>query len=205
MPEGIETGRPPAGGLERAGSDRTDSKRKRAIELARIRFLEGQRIEVGALAGELGIGRTTLYRWVGERDELIEEVLAGLVDDWFATVDRAARGTGRARVIDLFRRFLEIAAASGPLTELAEREPALTMRILLDRGGKVAIRSKQLLSDVMARDLPDLDVPTNIVDAIEMGAASLVWANVAAGRDPDIDGAIQLASTLIDVCPPKSP
>lgn len=176
-----------------------------ALELARVRFLEGQRIEMGSLAAELGIGRTTLYRWVGERDDLIEEVLADLVDDWFEAVDGAARGTGRSRVIDLFRRFLELAAASGPLTELAEREPALTMRILLDRGGKVAIRSKQLLTEVTARDLPDLDVPSNIVDAIEMGAASLVWANMAAGREPDIDGAVQLASTLIDVCPPKSP
>lgn len=179
--------------------------RSDALDLARVRFLEGQRIEMGSLAAELGIGRTTLYRWVGEREDLIEEVLAGLIDDWFEAVDGAARGTGRGRVLDLFRRFLEIAAASGPLTELAEREPALMMRILLDRGGRVAIRSKQLLAEVTARDLPDLDVPPNIVDAIEMGAASLVWANMAAGRDPDIDGAVQLASTLIDVCPPKSP
>lgn len=176
-----------------------------ALELAKVRFLEGQRIEMGSLAAELGIGRTTLYRWVGEREDLIEEVLTGLIDDWFEAVDGAARGTGRARVLDLFRRFLGIAAASGPLTELAEREPALTMRLLLDRGGKVAIRSKQLLTEVTTRDLPGLDVPPNIVDAIEMGAASLVWANMAAGRDPDIDGAVQLAATLIDVCPPKSP
>ena len=202
MPSGV--------GIEgEAGSGEVSGFRKPtredAITLARTLFLEGQRIEMGALADELGIGRTTLYRWVGEREDLIEEVLAGLVDDWFETVDRAARGTGRARVIDLFRKFLEIAAASGPLTELAGREPALTMRLLLDRGGKVAIRSKQLLAEVTARDLPDLDVPPNIVDAIEMGAASLVWANTAAGREPDIDGAVSLASTLIDVCPPRSP
>ena len=200
MPRGVE--------IEgEAGSDEESVFRKPtrddAITLARTLFLEGQRVEMGALAAELGIGRTTLYRWVGEREDLIEEVLAGLVDDWFEEVDRAARGTGRARVIDLFRKFLEIAAASGPLTELAGREPALTMRLLLDRGGKVAIRSKQLLSEVTARDLPDLDVPPNIVDAIEMGAASLVWANMAAGRAPDIDGAVSLASTLIDVCPPR--
>ena len=184
--------------------ERSRPERDDAIALARARFLAGQRIEVGSLATEVGIGRTTLYRWVGERDELIEEVLTSLIDEWFEAVDGQAKGAGRARVLDLFRRFLEIAAASGPLTELAEREPALTMRILLDRGGKVAIRSKQLLAEVMARDLPELDVPPNIVDAIEMGAASLVWANMAAGRDPDIDGAVQLAATLIDVCPPKS-
>lgn len=160
---------------------------------------------MGSLATELGIGRTTLYRWVGERDELIEEVLADLVDDWFEAVDGQAKGTGRARVLDLFRKFLDLAAASGPVTELAEREPALTMRILLDRQGRVALRSKQLLASVTAQDLPDREVPENIIDAIEMGAASLVWANMASGRDPDIDGALELAETLIDVCPPRSP
>lgn len=180
--------------------DRSD-----AIRLARTRFLEGERIEMGSLADELGIGRTTLYRWVGERDDLIGEVLVGLVDDWFEVVEGQARGRGRARVLDLFGRFLGIAAASGPVTELAEREPALTMRILLDRDGKVAIRSKQLLAEVMARDLPDREVPRNIIDAIEMAAASLVWANMAAGRKPDIEGAVELASTLLDVCPPRSP
>ena len=176
-----------------------------AIAFARTRFLLGQRIEMGAIADELGIGRTTLYRWVGERDELIEQVLTGLVDDWFTVVEVQAKGTGRERVLDLFRKFLDIAAASDPVTELAEREPALTMRILLDRQGSLALRSKQLLSEVVERDLPDREVSENIIDAIEMGAASLVWANMAAGREPDIDGAVSLASTLIDVCPPKSP
>jgi len=202
MSSGVEatTGANPAG-----GSDFRKPNREDAISLARTRFLEGQRIEMGSLAAELGIGRTTLYRWVGERDDLIEEVLAGLVDEWFEVVDERARGAGRSRVLDLFRKFLDLASESSPLRDLAEREPALTMRILLDRQGQVALRSKELLADVTARDLPDREVPENIIDAIEMGAASLVWANMASGRDPDIEGAVELAATLIDVCPPKSP
>jgi len=202
MPSGLEI-EGEAGSGEKTGFRKPT--RDDAITLARTLFLVGQRIEMGALADELGIGRTTLYRWVGERDELIEEVLTGLVDDWFSAVEGEAEGSGRERVLDLFRKFLDVAAASEPVTELAEREPALTMRILLDRRGSLALRSKQLLTEVAERDLPDREVPENIIDAIEMGAASLVWANIATGRDPDIDGAVSLASTLIDVCPPKSP
>jgi AcrR family transcriptional regulator len=201
MPSEVEAAKG-AGPADRSGFRKPT--REDAIALARTRFLEGQRIEMGSLATELGIGRTTLYRWVGERDELIGEVVAGLVDDWFTAVAGDVRGTGRERVLDLFRKFLDVAAASEPVTELAEREPALTMRLLLDRRGAVALRSKQLLAEVTERDLPDREVPENIVDAIEMGAASLVWANIATGRDPDIDGAVSLTSTLIDVCPPKT-
>lgn len=174
-----------------------------ALDLARARFLEGKRIEMRSLAEDLGIGRTTLYRWVGERDELIEEVFSGLVDEWFEAVEGQASGRGRDRLIDIFTRFLDIASASSPLSDFASREPALTMRLLLDRQGKVAVRSKELISQLVAEHLPDREVPENIVDAIEMSTAALVWANIATEREPDIEGAISLTETLIDVCPPK--
>ena len=178
--------------------------REDAIELARARFLAGERVEMQVLAGELGIGRTTLYRWVGEREQLLEEIFAGLVDDWFAEVVPQAEGAGRDRLLDVMRRFLEFAAGFDPLSEFAAREPALTMRLLLDREGRIAERSKAAVREQLAENTPDLDVPENIIDAIEMSAASLVWANIAIGREPDIDGAINLSETLLDACERRS-
>jgi AcrR family transcriptional regulator len=175
-----------------------------AIDLARARFLEGERIEMRTLAQDLGIGRTTLYRWVGEREELIEEVFAGLVVEWFEVVETQTSGTGKDHLIDIFTRFLDIASASSPLSDFASREPALTMRLLLDRRGKVATQSKVLISSLVAEHLPEREVPENIIDAIEMSTAALVWANIAAEREPDIQGAISLTETLIDVCPTKA-
>ncbi len=70
-----------------AESTRPDFRRptrEDAINLARARFISGERVEMQVLAAELDIGRTTLYRWVGEREQLLEEVFAGLVDEWFA-------------------------------------------------------------------------------------------------------------------------
>jgi hypothetical protein len=78
------------------------------------------------------------------------------------------------------------------------------MRLLLDRRGKVATQSKVLISSLVAEHLPEREVPENIIDAIEMSTAALVWANIAAEREPDIQGAISLTETLIDVCPTKA-
>jgi AcrR family transcriptional regulator len=178
--------------------------REDAVALARAHFLAGQRVEMQTVSAALDIGRTTLYRWVGERDQLLEEVFAGLVEEWFAEVVPQAEGQGRAHLLDVMRRFLELAAAFDPLTEFAEREPALTMRLLLDREGLIAERSKLAIRGLLAEDLPDLEIPENIIDAIEMSAAALVWANIAIGRRPDIDGAIELSSTLLDACPARS-
>jgi AcrR family transcriptional regulator len=178
--------------------------REDAVALARAHFLAGERVEMQTVSAGLDIGRTTLYRWVGERDQLLEEVFAGLVEEWFAEVLPQAEGEGRAHLLDVMRRFLERAAAFDPLTEFAEREPALTMRLLLDREGLIADRSKLAIRGLLAEDLPDMEIPENIIDAIEMSAAALVWANIAIGRQPDIDSAIELSETLLDACPAKS-
>src|SRR3954468_17932201 len=46
----------------------------RAQRLARRRFLAPERLDMSALAQELGVNRVTLYRWVGSRDKLLAEV-----------------------------------------------------------------------------------------------------------------------------------
>ncbi len=178
--------------------------REDAIALARARFVAGERVEMQVLAAELGIGRTTLYRWVGEREQLLEEVFAGLVDEWFAEVVPKAEGSGLERLVDVMRRFLEFASAFDPLSDFAAREPALTMRLLLDREGMIAERSKYAIRNELAESTPDLEVPDNIIDAIEMSAAALVWANIAIGREPDIEGALRLSETLLDACGPAA-
>lgn len=174
--------------------------REDAIALARAHFLAGERVEMQTVAAGLDIGRTTLYRWVGERDQLLEEVFAGLVDQWFAEVVPQAQGTGTERLLDVMRRFLEFAAAFTPLSEFAAREPALTMRLLLDREGMIATRVKSAVVVLLAENAAELEVSEKIIDAIEMTAAALVWANIAIGRQPDIDGAIGLSETLLGAC-----
>jgi hypothetical protein len=137
---------------------------------------------------------------VGEREQLLEEIFAGLVDEWFSEVIPQARGRREKRLLDVMRRFLEFAAGFDPLSEFAAREPALTMRLLLDREGLIAERSKSAVRDLLDENAPDLEVPGSMIDAIEMSAAALVWANIAIGREPDIDGAIELTKTLLDAC-----
>jgi AcrR family transcriptional regulator len=174
--------------------------RGHALELARAQFLAGQRLEMGALAEELDIGRTTLYRWVGEREQLIGEVLGGLVDEWVAIVEPEATGSGVDRILDFLRRYLEFAADSVPLTAFAEREPALALRLMIDRRGRVAERSDRALRRLLEEMVPDLQVPAKIIEAIAMSAVTLVWANIATGQEPDIEGAVSLASTLLGTC-----
>ncbi len=172
--------------------------REHAITLARERFLGGDRVEMNQLAAELDIGRTTLYRWVGEREQLIGEIFGELVDDWLALVEPQARGTGVPRFLDVIRRFLEHAAGSAPLTDFAEREPALALRVLLDRDGQVARHSSDAVRRLLREADPALELPPDTVRAITLVTTTLVWAYIAIGQEPDIDGAIDLTRTLVE-------
>jgi AcrR family transcriptional regulator len=175
-----------------------------AIARAHAQFVAGERVEMHALAADLDIGRTTLYRWVGERDQLLGEIIGRLVDEWVATVEAQATGSGIARLLGTLRRFLELAERSPPLTAFTEREPGLALRVLMDRSGRVAERSQDALRRNIAEAIPALEVPPDVVEAISMTAATLVWANIATGQRPDIDGAIAVANTLLSACESRS-
>lgn len=49
-----------------------------AFLAARRRFLAEERVDMTALAGQLGVNRVTLYRWVGSREQLLVEVVWSL-------------------------------------------------------------------------------------------------------------------------------
>src|SRR4028119_1117642 len=56
------------------------------LRLARRRLAAGERLEMGALAAELGVNRVTLYRWVGSRERLLVEVLWSMADEALSTL-----------------------------------------------------------------------------------------------------------------------
>src|SRR5918997_3512126 len=68
-----------------------------AFRLARRKFLAAERIDMSALADELGVNRVTLYRWVGSREQLLVEVIWALGSRTLANADRRTRARGAER------------------------------------------------------------------------------------------------------------
>ena len=64
-----------------------------ALRVARHHFLKPQRVDMGDVADELGVSRATLYRWVGNRDQLLGEVMWSMAAMGFQTCGAARRGT----------------------------------------------------------------------------------------------------------------
>jgi AcrR family transcriptional regulator len=82
--------------------------------LARVteEFLACRRIDVQAIAAELGVGRATLYRWFGSRDRLIGEAMLGVVSARIADAREYVGGHGAPALqatLDLVYRGLSAA------------------------------------------------------------------------------------------------
>src|SRR3954465_1710864 len=94
-----------------------------AFRLARRKFLAAERIDMSALADDLGVNRVTLYRWVGSRGQPLvgggvaagartrEQLLGGVVWSLGARtlekVDARVRAKGGDRIVRVVPRFLE--------------------------------------------------------------------------------------------------
>jgi AcrR family transcriptional regulator len=197
----------PAAEASPAGERKTFRRATRsdAIELAKARFLAGDRVEMQVLADELSVSRTTLYRWVGEREQLYGEVFGELVDEWLALVEPQVEGAGIDRFATILQRFLEFAAGSEPLTLFTQREPTLAMRILMDPAGPVTAHANAALRRLLSEIDPEVEISDQIGNGIGVVSRTLVWANIATGQEPDIDGAVSLARTLLQASGLEAP
>jgi AcrR family transcriptional regulator len=173
-------------------------ERQHALDLARNMFIRGERLEMGELCAALGIGRTTLYRWVGDREQLLGEVLGQLVDDGWDLVIEQATGRGRERVLDATRRFMELTASFEPLRQFVDREPQLALRVLLSPNGVVQQRIREGSIRSVRRNWPESGEPrAELIDVTVQVATALEWAPIAIGEPPEIDRAITLIRSLI--------
>lgn len=161
-----------------------------AFRLARRKFLAAERIDMSALADELGVNRVTLYRWVGSREQLLVEVVWSLGSRTLEKVDRRVRATGSERVVRVVTRFLDDVISNAGMRRWLADEGELAMRLLTrhdtDFQPRLIAAIESILreeSDASRLDLPvDLhEVAYVIVRLIE----SYTYLDLITGEEPD--------------------
>jgi AcrR family transcriptional regulator len=161
-----------------------------ARKLARRRFQAAERIDMGAMAEELGVNRVTLYRWVGSRNHLLVETLWSLAEATLARQEELVRERGAERIVQIVTRFVDACVTNAGMRRLLGEEGELVMRLLTrgDAGFQPRlIDAIRRLLDAEARagrlDLPvDLgEVAYVVVRLIE----SYVYLDLITGERPD--------------------
>src|SRR5215208_3901209 len=161
-----------------------------AFRLARRKWLLAERIDMSALAEELGVNRVTLYRWVGSREQLLVEVIWSLGSRTLENVDRGVRAKGSERVVRVVTRFLEAVISNPGMRRWLADEGELAMRLLTrhDTGFQPRLLEAihQLLLDETEAGRLDLPVDLRevayvIVRLIE----SYTYLELILGEEPD--------------------
>lgn len=127
--------------LPRWLTDEPGPSPRRALELARERVLAGSKLDMTALAAELGVSRTTLFRWVGGRHELLGEVFWSLAEPAMRAAIESATSRGGARIAAIVGAYLRAALAEPAFAVYLVREPQATLQLLTAAGSVVQLRS----------------------------------------------------------------
>ncbi|BDZ50344.1 hypothetical protein GCM10025867_25850 [Frondihabitans sucicola] len=112
----------------------------RSFVFARRTFLAGERVDMNVLAAQLGVDRTSLFRWLGNRDALVSEVLWSLAEPTLTRIERATATTGAARITTVLGDFVATLIAAPSFQGFLKREPARALRVLTTKESQVQLR-----------------------------------------------------------------
>jgi AcrR family transcriptional regulator len=160
-----------------------------AFVLARRKFRAAERIDMTALADELGINRVTLYRWVGTRDQLMVEVAWSLGEAALAAIEAQERATGRERVILVVSNFIEAVSRDPGMQRWLREEGAHALRLLTRNEpgfhDRLVERIERFLDDTLGPEAKELPAePSEIALVIVSLIESMVHLDVIASDDP---------------------
>jgi AcrR family transcriptional regulator len=173
------------------------------FEAALATYLDCKRLDMRALAGELGISRATLYRHAGGRDRLLGEVIWYRTRQGLALAGEATKHLkGEQRVITVVEAFIRGVHEAAPVRRLLEAEPETALRILTSKHSPVQRGVIDALERLIAREEESGELhagvdPGALAYAIVRIGESFLYADVIADNDPDVSQAVTLVARLL--------
>jgi AcrR family transcriptional regulator len=169
------------------------------LDVAKATFLNGDRVDMGTLATQLATSRSTLYRWFGSREQLLEQVLVQLAVEFSASARAAAEGEGDELVIDFARRIMDATARFEPVRTFIAHEPQLALRLLIGERGAVHRTIAQAMLEVVAESHSPEEAAAlaHPVDVVVQVATALQWATLAIGDEPNTERAVDIVRVML--------
>ncbi len=171
-------------------------------ELALKKWMEGERIDVGALAKELGVGRATVFRWIGSRELLLGEVIWSVLSTTQQHVLAAAKGEGADFAADMSYRLMELLLQSEALRQFIAQDAEYALKLLTSKDSTVQNRAVQFVIKLLRENAEadgrgfaiEIDALAFIIVRI---VESCIYSDQITGRKPDIRTASDAIRILV--------
>jgi len=173
-----------------------------AFRLARRKFLAAERIDMSALADELGVNRVTLYRWVGSREQLLVEVVWSLGSRTLEDVSRGVRAKGANRIVQIVTRFLEAVISNPGMRRWLAEEGEFAMRLLTRHDTDFQPRLIDAIHELLQEeaDAGRLELPVDLREVayvIVRLIESYTYLDLITGEQPDARRAEPILGLLL--------
>ncbi|GAA0847141.1 QsdR family transcriptional regulator [Marinobacter sp.] len=160
-----------------------------AFKRARRMWLKGERIHLASLSDELNIGRATLFRWVGNKDLLIGEVLWSLYEPLRLEALATTPGEGVDYIVGVYRKINSTILHFEPLRRFINQDPEYALRILTSSQSTLHARTVEAntrtLKDQVAQGKinPPMSVDSLSYFMVRL-AESCLYSDIIGGREP---------------------
>lgn len=161
-----------------------------AWTLARRTFMAGERVDMNALSAQLGVDRSTLFRWVGSRDSLLVEILKSLADPTIRELAATIDGTGGQRVARIASSFAQTLIDTPYYRAFLRREPDKSLRLITTKASPLQQHIVATFEELLREehDRGRFDHPMKIRDLAYLVVRimeSFIYADIITGDDPD--------------------
>ena len=172
------------------------------FKLARKTWLQGKRVSIGDLAKEVGVSRGTLYRWVGSKELLLDEIFWSLIKPTFEQAVAEAPGHGVAHVVEVHRRFMTAILSFEPLQKFIADDPNYSLRVLTDGSSGVSERIVKLTAEHLRSEerhghLRLHSSPEKLAEIFILANEAIIYSDAISGRSPAIEKACSLIQMLL--------
>lgn len=164
--------------------------------------MAAERIDMSALAGELGVNRVTLYRWVGSREQLLVEVVWSLGSRTLEDISRRVRAKGANRIVQIVTRFLEAVISNPGMRRWLAEEGELAMRLLTRHDTDFQPRLIDAVHELLQEeaDAGRLELPVDLREVayvIVRLIESYTYLDLITGEQPDARRAEPILGLLL--------
>lgn len=172
------------------------------MRLARRTWQAGQRVDMQSLAAELGVDRTTLFRWVGNRDALLGDVLWSVGAPTWRNALASITTPGACGVAEALGWFVQALIDSVPLRTFLRAEPERALRLLTTKASTVqremVASVEQLLKQEQDRGTLTSPLPLHdLAYLITRIAESFIYTDMITGERPDASKAAIAVAALL--------
>jgi AcrR family transcriptional regulator len=177
-----------------------------ALRLGRRTFLAGQRIDMSALAEDLGVNRVTLYRWIGSRDQFLVEVIWSLAQQALAAAGEACTERGAERIVQITTRFIDAVIAEPGMQRWLAEDGEHAMRLLTRRETNFQARLIKSVQNLLAdeTDAGRLRLPVDLGElayVVVRLIESYIYLDLITGQDPQAHSAEPILRMLLRESP----